>query len=278
MIEIGKYSKLKILRWTSVGLYLGDDSGEDVLLPSKYCPKKIDIGNMMEVFVYLDHEQRKVATTITPKIFLNEFALLQVSAVTDVGAFMDWGMEKELLVPFREQNLEMAEGRWYIVYMDLDTKTNRLYATNKIEKLLQNDVLTVKEGDDVQIMIFQKTDLGYSVIVNNKHKGLIYDNEIFRPVKIGDKLKGVVTKIRDENKIDISINPVGYENSMDLNCDIVMYKLSQNNGFLPVTDKTPPEEIYAEMKMSKKTFKKVLGALYKQRKIEILPDGIKLVE
>ncbi len=277
MIEIGKYSKLKILRWTSVGLYLGDESGEDVLLPSKYCPKKFNIDDIIEVFVYLDHEQRKVATNITPKIFLNEFALLQVSAVTDVGAFMDWGMEKELLVPFREQNMVMEEGRWYIVYMDLDTKTNRLYATNKIEKLLQNDVLTVKEGDDVQIIVFQKTDLGYSVIVNSKHKGLIYDNEIFRPVKIGDKLKGVVTKIREENKIDISINPVGYENSMDLNCDIVLYKLSQNNGFLSVTDKTPPEEIYAQMGMSKKTYKKVLGALYKQRKIEILPDGIILV-
>lgn len=259
-------------------MYLGDESGEDVLLPSKYCPKKFNIDDMIEVFVYLDHEQRKVATNITPKIFLNEFALLQVSAVTDVGAFMDWGMEKELLVPFREQNLELVEGRWYIVYMDLDTKTNRLYATNKIEKLLQNDVLTVKEGDDVQIMIFQKTDLGYSVIVNNKHKGLIYDNEIFRPVKIGDKLKGVVTKIREENKIDISINPVGYENSMDLNCDIVLYKLSQNNGFLSITDKTPPEDIYAQMGMSKKTYKKVLGALYKARKIEILTDGIRLVK
>lgn len=277
MIEIGKYNELTILRWTSVGLYLGDESGEEVLLPNKYCPEKHNIGDKIEVFVYLDHEQRKVATNITPKIFLNEFALLRVSAVTEVGAFMDWGMEKELLVPFREQNLEMEEGRSYIVYMDIDHKTNRLFASNKIEKHLQNDTLTVDEGDRVQIIIYMKTEMGFSVIVNNKHKGLIYKNEIFTKIKIGDKLTGFVTKIREDNKLDISLNRIGYDDAIELNYDIILYKLEQSNGFLPLNDKTAPDEIYAQTGMSKKAFKKVVGALYKNKKIEITENGIRLI-
>jgi hypothetical protein len=260
-----------------VGLYLGDESGEEVLLPNKYCPEKHNIGDKIEVFVYLDHEQRKVATNITPKIFLNEFALLRVSAVTEVGAFMDWGMEKELLVPFREQNLEMEEGRSYIVYMDIDHKTNRLFASNKIEKHLQNDTLTVDEGDRVQIIIYMKTEMGFSVIVNNKHKGLIYKNEIFTKIKIGDKLTGFVTKIREDNKLDISLNRIGYDDAIELNYDIILYKLEQSNGFLPLNDKTAPDEIYAQTGMSKKAFKKVVGALYKNKKIEITENGIRLI-
>ena len=277
MIEIGKYNELTILRWTSVGLYLGDESGEDVLLPNKYCPGKYNIGDKIEVFVYLDHEQRKVATNITPKIFLNEFALLRVSAITEVGAFMDWGMEKELLVPFREQNMDMEEGRSYVVYMDIDQKTNRLFASNKIEKRLQNEDLTVAEGDEVQLLIYQKTEMGFSVIVNNKHKGLIYNNEIFKKIKIGDKLIGFVKKIREDNKLDISLSRIGYDDTIELNYDIIIYKLEQNNGFLPLNDKTSPEEIYAQTGMSKKAFKKVVGALYKEKKIEMTQNGIKLL-
>ena len=260
-----------------MGLYLGDESGEDVLLPNKYCPGKYNIGDKIEVFVYLDHEQRKVATNITPKIFLNEFALLRVSAITEVGAFMDWGMEKELLVPFREQNMDMEEGRSYIVYMDIDQKTNRLFASNKIEKRLQNEDLTIAEGDEVQLLIYQKTEMGFSVIVNNKHKGLIYNNEIFKKIKIGDKLIGFVKKIREDNKLDISLSRIGYDDTIELNYDIIIYKLEQNNGFLPLNDKTSPEEIYAQTGMSKKAFKKVVGALYKEKKIELFSDGIKLL-
>lgn len=277
MIEIGKYNELTILRSTSVGLYLGDASGEEVLLPNKYCPEKFEIGDKTDVFVYLDHEQRKIATNITPKIFLNEFALLRVSAVTEVGAFMDWGMEKELLVPFSEQNMKMEQGRSYIVYMDIDRITQRLFASNKIEKHLQNDVLTVAEGDDVPVIIYQKTDLGYSVIVNHKHKGLVYDNEIFTKVKIGDKLNGVIKKIREDNKIDISLNRLGYDNSIEVNCDIILYKLRQNNGFLTLNDKSDPDEVYSKTGMSKKAFKKVIGALYKQKQIDIKSDGIMLL-
>lgn len=277
MIEIGRKNKLKILRQTSIGLYLGDVSGEDVLLPNKYCPKNFKTEDEIEVFVYRDHEERKIATNLTPKINLHEFALLQVTAVTEVGAFLDWGMEKELFVPFMEQRQKMKKGRWYIVYLDLDTKTDRLYASNRIERHLQNDILTIKEKEEVELLVLQKTDLGFTVIVNNRHKGLLFNNEIFRELNIGDKLNGFVKKIREDNKIDISIQAIGYNKFIDTNKDLLYRALSENEGFLAVTDKTSPDEIYLQFGMSKKAFKKTLGALLKQKKIKILPNGIKLI-
>ena len=277
MIAIGRYNKLKILRRTSVGLYLGDVSGEDVLLPHKYCPKNFKIEDEIEVFVYRDHEGRKIATNLTPKIHLHEFALLQVTAVTEVGAFLDWGMEKELFVPFSEQKQKMKKGRWYIVYLDLDTKTDRLFASNRIERHLQNEILTIKEKEKVELLVLQKTDLGFSVIVNNRHNGLIYNNEIFRELNIGDRLKGFVKKIREDNKIDISLQAIGYNNFIDTNSDLIYRALLENEGFLEVTDKSSPDEIYLQFGMSKKAFKKTVGALLKQKKIKIQPDGIKLI-
>lgn len=277
MIEIGRKNKLKILRQTSIGLFLGDVSGEDVLLPNKYCPKNFKTEDEIEVFVYRDHEGRKIATNLTPKIHLHEFALLQVTAVTEVGAFLDWGMEKELFVPFMEQRQKMKKGRWYIVYLELDTKTDRLYASNRIERHLQNDILTIKEKEEVELLVLQKTDLGFTVIVNNRHKGLLFNNEIFRELNIGDKLNGFVKKIREDNKIDISIQAIGYNKFIDTNSDLLYRALSENEGFLAVTDKTSPDEIYLQFGISKKAFKKTLGALLKQKKIKILPNGIKLI-
>lgn len=278
MIEIGKYNTLRILRETSVGIYLGDESGEDVLLPNKYCPENFNPGDDITVFVYRDHEERKVATNITPKILLHEFALLKVTAVTDVGAFMDWGMEKELMVPFREQRQKLETGRWYVVYMDIDKKTDRLFASNKLDKHLKNEELTVDEGEEVDLLVMQKTDLGYNVIVNNLHKGLVYENEIFKKLNIGDKLKGFVKQIREENKLDISLHPIGYKNFNDPNCELIYKALVENNGNLAVTDKSSTEEIYSQFGISKKAFKKAVGALYRQRKISIQPEGITLTE
>jgi len=277
VIEIGRYNKLKILRRTSVGLYLGDVSGEEVLLPNKYCPKNFKIEDEIEVFVYRDHEGRKIATNLTTKINLHEFALLQVTAVTDVGAFLDWGMEKELFVPFTEQRPKMKVGRRYIVCLDLDTKTDRLYASNRIARHLQNENLTIKEKEEVELLVMQKTDLGFSVIVNNRHNGLIYNNEIFRELNIGDKLKGFVKKIRENNKIDISIQAIGYNNFIDTNSDLIYRALLENEGFLAVTDKSSPDAVYLQFGISKKAFKKTLGALLKQKKIKIQPKGIKLI-
>lgn len=259
-----------------MGLYLGDEGGEDVLLPNKYLPDKYEIDDLIEVFVYRDHEERKVATNITPKILLHQFALLKVMDVTDVGAFLDWGLEKELFVPFKEQRQKMEVGRWYVVYLDLDIKTDRLFASNKTDKYLQNDNLTVSEGDKVDLIISQKTDLGFSVIVNNLHKGLMFENEIFEKLKVGDKVSGFVKKIREDKKLDISLRPSGYENLIDSDTSKVLAHMVTNDGFLALTDKSTPEEIYKELNLSKKAFKKAIGALYKQRKITIETNGVRL--
>ena len=278
MIAQGKSCKLKIIKRASFGLYLGDESGDEVLLPNKYCTDEMKPEGEIEVFVYRDSEGRKVATTITPKILINEFTLLQVTAVSNVGAFLDWGLEKDLMVPFREQKKKMAEGRWYIVYLDLDEKTDRLYASNRVEKFLQNDDISIREGDEVALLVLQKTDLGYSVIINNVHKGLIFENEIFQVLSVGDKLKGYVKKIREDKKIDVTIQPTGYRNANDANSELIYKILSESKGFLPITDKSTPEEIYSLLGISKKAFKKSIGALYKQRIISLQPDGIKLAK
>ena len=276
MIDIGVYNELTILRSTSVGLYLGDEQGEDVLLPNKYCPEEYEVGDKIDVFVYLDYAERKVATNIDPKIKLHEFALLKTTSVENVGAFMDWGLEKELMVPFKEQRQNMEEGRWYVVYLDIDEKSDRLYASNKIEKRLQNENLTVEQGDEVDLLVYTKSDLGYSLIINNKHKGLVFDNEVFRELNIGDKLKGYVKEIREDNKIDVSLAPVGYANYNDVNANRILDKLHQNDGFIGINDKSSPHEIYDEFGISKKAFKKAVGALYKNRDISIEAKGIRL--
>ena len=277
MIEQGKHIELKIAKRATFGLYLADDSGEEVLLPNKYCSDEMTPGDTIEVFVYKDSEGKKVATTLTPKIFINEFALLKVTAVTGVGAFLDWGLEKELMVPFREQKQKLEMDRWYIVYLDLDKKSDRLYASNRVERFLQNDQISVKEGDEVALVVLQKTDLGYSVIINHAHKGLIFDNEIFQEIRVGDRLNAYVKKIRDDQKIDISIQPIGFRKFNDSNSELIYKTLVENDGFLAVTDKSSPDEIYTQFGISKKAFKKSLGALYKQKKVDIQPDGIKLI-
>jgi len=246
------------------------------LLPNKYCPKDFEIGEKLNVFVYRDYEERKIATNLEPKILMHKFAFLRVASVSNVGAFLDWGLEKDLMVPFREQRQKMEEGRWYIVYLDLDKETDRLYATNKIERRLQNETLSVVEGDAVEVMIMKKTDLGFSVIVNQQHEGLIFENEIFSRLNIGDKVTAYVKQIRDDNKIDISLQPIGFENFNDPNCELILNKLKENKGFLPIADKSTPEEIYETFSMSKKAYKKAIGTLYKQRKIVLQPEGIKL--
>lgn len=277
MIELGKYNKLEILRRTPFGLYLGDESGEDVLLPTKYCPENYEMGDQLKVFVYLDHNEKKIATNIIPKIVLHEFSLLQVKDVSVVGAFLDWGLEKDLFVPFSEQRQRMEEGRWYIVFLDIDHNTNRLYASNQVKKILQNQDLTVKEGEKVELVILKETDLGFNVIVNNEHEGLVYQNEIFKELNIGDKLEGYIKNIREDNKLDISLQAIGYSRFNDVNTELIYSRLEQNNGFLAITDKSSPDEIYSSFGISKKAFKKSIGSLYKERKIIIEPNGIKLI-
>ncbi len=277
MIEIGRKNNLKILRDTSVGLFLGDEGGNDVLLPNKYVPSTYEIGDDIEVFCYLDYDERPVATTLEPDIMLGEFRLLQVAEVNEFGAFMDWGLEKHLLVPFREQRNKMKQGQWYVVHCYLDDKTQRLVASNKLDKFLNNDHLNLTEWEEVTLVVTRQTDLGWEVIVNEKHKGLVYFNEVFKTINIGDVIPGCVKKIRDDNKIDISLQPLG-SRVLEPAANKIYTVLKENGGFLPFHDKSDPEEIRDMFQMSKKTFKKGLGTLYKERKVNLEKEGISLVE
>lgn len=277
MIELGKINTLSILRETSVGLYLGDDDGSDVLLPYKYIPENYAIGDMLDVFIYLDSEERQIATNLDPFIKLHEYSLLEVVDVTEVGTFMNWGLEKHLFIPFGEQRHNMELGMWYVVYLDIDEKTNRLYGTNRIERLLDNEVITVKKGDEVDILVFIETDLGYTVIINNKHKGLVFRNQIFIEINPGDRLVGFIKDVREDGKIDVSLQPTGYKNTNARNIEIICNALVSNGGSMPISDKSSPEEIYATFGISKKAFKRAIGDLYKQRKISIEKTEIKLL-
>lgn len=276
MIALGKYSNLEILRDTTVGLFLGDDEGNDVLLPNKYVPQEFEIGDFINVFCYLDHSERIVATTLEPFVMVDQFKLLKVAEVNEYGAFMDWGLEKHLLVPFREQRNKMQEGQWYVVYCYLDEKTNRLVASNKLDKFLSNDELSVNVLDEVDLVVTRLTDLGWEVIINNKHKGLVYANEVYKKVAVGDELIGYIKLIREDNKIDVSLQPIGYK-SLEPAANLIYQQLLAHNGFLPLHDKSDPEEIKRILQMSKKIFKKGVGALYKERKIKIGNTGIELV-
>ncbi|CAG2531976.1 hypothetical protein MAR621_02628 [Maribacter dokdonensis] len=275
MIELGRINNLEILRDTSVGLFLGDEDGNDVLLPNKYVPTGYEIGQKIKVFCYLDYDERPVATTLEPDIMLGEFRLLEVAEVNEFGAFMEWGLEKHLLVPFREQRVKMKEGQWYVVHCYLDERSGRLVASNKLDKFLSNDTVDLKEWEQVDLVVTRQTDLGWEVIVNERHKGLVYFNEVFKPINIGDVIPGCVKTIRKDNKLDISLQPIGAK-VLEPAAKKIYEVLVENGGFLGLHDKSAPEEIRDVFQMSKKTFKKGLGTLYKDRKIKIESDGITL--
>lgn len=275
MIELGKFNTLEILRETGVGLFLGDGTHAGILLPKKYVPKKYAIGDTLRVFCYLDHEERPIATTLEPEIIANEFQLLKVVEVNQFGAFLDWGLEKHLLVPFREQRNKMRAGQWYVVYCYLDERSNRLVASNKLEKFLSNEELSVRVWEEVEVIVTRQTDLGWEVIINNRHKGLVYANEVFKRIAVGDIMPGIVKAIRGDNKIDISLQPLG-QRILEPAAKKIYETLKHHNGFLGLHDKSDPQDIKEELQMSKKTFKKGIGTLYKARKIEIKENGIYL--
>lgn len=275
MISIGTFHTLKIARSTNVGLFLSDGTN-DVLLPKKYVPQKYELDDEIEVFVYLDHEERPVATTLEPKIYLNEFALLKVNYVNEFGAFMDWGLEKDLFVPFREQARKMTEGHYYIVYMYLDEKTNRLVGSSKLNQFLDEKNISVAVGEEVDLIVTHITDAGVNVIINEKHKGLMYKNELFEELRTGDRIIGYIKNIRPDGKIDVSRQKQGFEKITD-NAEKILEELRLNNGFLGLHDKSHPDEIKTVLEMSKKTFKQTIGNLYKQKIIELKEDGIYLL-
>lgn len=276
MIEIGVYHTLTILRDTEPGLFLGDQEGNEVLLPNRYVPKTFEIGDSIEVFVYLDNEERPVATTDKPYITKGDFALLRCNQVTKYGAFLDWGLVKQLFCPFKEQVFKMKQGNWYLVRCYEDEETNRLVASSRTNRFLDNNELTVSKYDEVDLIVSHPSDKGMNVIVNKKHLGLVYQDAIFKELSIGDRMKGVVKKVRQDNKLDIALEQIGYR-SIEPNADAVLKELKASGGYLSLNDKSTPEAIKETLQMSKKNFKKAIGALYKQRLIDIKPDGIYLV-
>lgn len=275
MIKIGEYNTLKILRDTDPGLFLGDDEDNDVLLPNKYVPEHFEIGDELTVFVYLDHEERPVATTLKPHIKPGDFALLRCNYTNEYGAFLDWNLEKDLFCPFKEQAFKMRKGDWYLVYCYVDEETDRLVASSKTNSFLSNKELTVGQFDEVDLIISHPSDIGMNVIVNEKHLGLIYKDDIYKEISVGDRMKGIVKKVRTDNKLDISLSQIGYRN-IEPNAQFILNELEDNRGFLALTDKSNPEQIKDMLQMSKKAFKKAVGSLYKQRVITIKEDGIYL--
>lgn len=275
MIKVGEYNTLEILREAVQGVYLCDDENNEVLLPNRYVPEQFKIWEKLEVFVYLDNDERPVAVTDKPYITRGEFALLRCNEITEIGAFLDWGLVKELFCPFQQQAFEMKAGGWYLVHCYLDEKSERLVASSKTNQFLDNRELTVNQFDEVDVIISHPSDLGMNVIVNKTHTGLIFKDDIFKDLSIGDKLKGTVKKVRPGNKLDISLGQVGYRN-IEPNAELILEHLGDNSGFLNLTDKSSPEAIKDILQMSKKNFKKAVGTLYKQRLITIKTDGIYL--
>lgn len=275
MIELGNYNTLKILRSTRVGLFLGDEDVDDLLMPAKYIPDNFEIGDEIEVFCYLDNEERPVATTLTPLIKRNSFAFLKVADVNEAGAFLDWGLEKQLFVPFKEQPSKMVAGHKYLVYCYLDEKSFRLLASGRWFKYVDNENMDLKAQEEVELLVARKSDLGWDVIVNNKFRGLVFSSDADRELKLGDQLKGFVKFIRPDKKLDIVLRPEG-KLRLEPAAMQIFERLQQNNGFIDLHDKSSPERIQREFQMSKKTFKRAVGTLYKARKITIKADGIYL--
>ncbi|MEA2068388.1 MAG: S1-like domain-containing RNA-binding protein [Verrucomicrobiota bacterium] len=276
MVEVGKTNTLEVSRNSDFGLLF--DGGElgEILMPKRYVSKDWKPGDSVDVFVMLDSEDRLTATTLRPKAQVGEFALLRAVDVTDIGAFLDWGMPKDLFVPFREQRVKMRQGESYIVHIYFDRASGRIAASSKLDKYLESSKRFYKNGEEVDLMIWQKTDLGYKAIINNERWGMVFHNEIFQAMQRGARIKGFIKQVRPDGRIDLCLHKPGYEKVTDLT-DRILNHIKGQGGFMPVTDKSPPEEIYGLFGVSKKTYKKAIGALYKKRLITFEEGGTRLV-
>ncbi|MGN6211346.1 CvfB family protein [Parafilimonas sp.] len=275
MVQVGMYNTLKVSRKVEFGFYL-DDGSDGLLLPKRFAPKGLRIGDEIKVFVYHDSDNRLIATTQKPAGVVGDVVQLKCVDTTAHGAFLDWGLMKDIFVAKSQQLTHMHKGGEYLVKIYIDEQTGRIAATEKVEKQLSNDVLTVKEAEEVNLYVQRESDLGYVMIINGKHIGLLHANEVYRNLEVGDKLKGYIKTIRADNKIDLVLDKPGYER-VSQEEEKILSLLKTHKGFLPYHDKSSPEVIYDFFGMSKKTFKMALGALYKQRKIELTEKGIKAV-
>lgn len=275
MVEIGKINRLKIKKQVDFGVYL-DGDGQEILLPKRYVPEGAQPGDELSVFLYHDNEGRLIATTDKPYAQVGEFQYMVVKSVNQVGAFLEWGIMKDLLVPYKEQNGRMREGGWYLVYVRLDEKSGRIMASARINKFLNNVPPEYDQNESVDLIVADETDIGYKVIINNRHWGMVYRNEVFQRLEKGEHLRGYVKEVRDDDKIDVSLTPLGYQKVEGISA-IILDSLKAQGGFLAVHDKSNPDLIYSLFRCSKKSFKQAIGSLYKQQLITIERDGIRLV-
>jgi uncharacterized protein len=274
MVKTGDYNTLRVLRKVDFGVYL-DDGEAGILLPKRYVPEGLNEGDDIEVFVYHDGEDRLIATTDKPFGVVGDILKMKAVSVTEQGAFMEWGIMKDLFVPKSKQLQGMLPKGEYLVKIYRDDQTGRAAASERVEEFLHNDHITVKEGDEVDLIVLRRTDIGYLMIVNNVHTGVLHMNEVFRPIGEGDKFKGFVKKVTHDNKIDVVAGKMGYSR-VEGEAEKILRLLKENNGFLPYHDKSDPEEIYLFFAMSKKTFKMTTGNLYRERKISFEDGGIRL--
>ena len=275
MVNTGEFNKLKVLRQVDFGIYL-DDGAEGILLPKRFVPANAKPGDELNVFVYHDSDDRLIATTQQPLGKLGDIVKLKAVSITDQGAFMDWGLMKDLFVATSQQLTGMRPNGEYLVKIYRDEQTNRVAATERFDNTLSNDVLTVTTLEVVDLIVYRRTDIGYVVIINNQHTGVLHHNEIYRSIGVGDKFEGFIKKIYPDNKIDVAAGKPGYQRVEDEATKIVRL-LQENNGYLPYYDKSDPEEIYEFFGMSKKTFKMTVGNLFRQKKITLEDSGIRLV-
>ena len=275
-IKLGEYNRLTIVKAVDFGLYLdGGDEGE-ILLPSRYVPKDCRIGDELDVFIYLDNEERIVATTQKPLAKVGDFAYLEVSWVNEYGAFLHWGPLKDLFCPFREQKMRMEIGESYIVFVYIDRESYRIAAAAKIEHYLQKDTPPYTVGTETDLLIWQKTDLGFKVIIDNRYQGLVYEDQIFKRIHTGDRMKGYISRVREDGKLDVTLQPLGYQQARAFSDTLLQY-LKNNGGFCDLGDKSDAEDIKRRFQVSKKTFKKAVGDLYKRCLIVLDEQGIRLV-
>ena len=276
MVEIGKYNTLKIVKDLDFGVYLDGGDGVKILLPARYVPKNVKPGDEVEVFIYHDNEGRLIATTAKPLAQVGEFQFMEVKSVNNTGAFLEWGLMKDLLVPFKEQKMPMREGKWYLVYVHVDHVTGRIVASARVDKYLDNVIPDYSFNQEVDLLVAEETEIGYKVIINNTHWGLVYHSEVFQRLEKGEHVKGYIKEVREDEKIDVNLTPLGYQKVEGIS-KIILDSLKAQGGYIAVHDKSEPELIYSLFRCSKKAFKQAIGALYKQKIINIETEGIRLI-
>lgn len=276
-IELGKFNQLEVVKEVDFGLYLDGGEEGEILLPTRYVPEGCQVGDMLNVFLYLDIDERLIATTLTPLVQVGQFACLEVAWVNQFGAFLNWGLMKDLFVPFSEQKMKMQVGRKYVIHAHLDDESYRIVASAKVERYLSKDIPDYAPGTEVDILIWQKTDLGFKAIIDNKHSRLLYENEIFCTLETGMQMRAFVKQVREDGKVDLILQKPGFEKIDDFSKTLLDY-IKEHGGRIHLNDKSPAEDIYDTFGVSKKTFKKGVGDLYKKRLISLQENGITLAE